>query len=307
MLPRGSGRRPAWREVHDAFRTVRRRRPRVRHLATRHAAPLDQLPGQRGLLRHHLQHRRRVLLLSRRPPPAIDALSLQQRPDGRRGSLPLPARRLHRSDLVAVLATDAHRPRGLPVPARPRLHGDRFTPRRDRGGDPVLRAARGDARDLADEDRQPSRRSCAPVAVQRHRVLPVGRAGRCDELPAELLDRRGRGRGRRDLPQDRVPGAARSLRLLRVLGRARRLRHATRCVPGAVPGVGPSARAGARALRRLDRPRVGTDRVPPRRAVAGSGRDAGDRLPPRVRGEPARPEVRPAGVADDRQASASVP
>ena len=39
---------------------------------------------------------------------------------------------------------------------------------------------------------------CRPtVAVRRRRVLPVGRAGRRDELPAQPVDRRGPGRGRR--------------------------------------------------------------------------------------------------------------
>ena len=87
------------------------------------------------------------------------------------------------------------------------------------------------------------------LALQLDRVLPLGRAGRRHELPAQLLDRRGRDRGGRHLPQVRVPRAARSLRLLRLLGAAGRLRHAARRVPRALPRLGPADRRRARAGR----------------------------------------------------------
>ena len=83
-------------------------------------------------------------------------------------------------------------------------------------------------------------------ALLLRRVRPVGRPGRRDELPAELLHRRGGGRGRRHLPQDRVPGAARPLRLLRVLGAAGRLRHPAGGLPRPLPRVRPAARRGTR-------------------------------------------------------------
>ena len=90
-----------------------------------------------------------------------------------------------------------------------------------RDGDPVPRAARRDARDLADADHQPPRRRRGvALALRRGGVLSVGRLGRPDELPTEPLDRRGRGRRRRDLPHDRVPGAAEPLRVLRLLARS---------------------------------------------------------------------------------------
>ncbi len=81
-----------------------------------------------------------------------------------------------------------------------------------------------------------------------YRVLPVGRAGRRDQLPAQLQHRpgRGRGRGRGDLPQDRVPRAPRSLRLLRLFRAAGRLRYPARRVPGTVPRLGRSRGRGAR-------------------------------------------------------------
>ena len=50
-------------EIPGALRPLRRRAARVRHHPPGHAAAVDQLPGQRGLLRAPLQHRRRVLVL----------------------------------------------------------------------------------------------------------------------------------------------------------------------------------------------------------------------------------------------------
>ena len=102
----------------------------VRHHAAGHAAPVDQLPGQRGVLRDHLQHRRRLLVLPRRPAAPADPLPLQQRPARRRRPLPLRPRRRDRGLLDADLAADACGPRRLPLPARARLHGHRLAPRR---------------------------------------------------------------------------------------------------------------------------------------------------------------------------------
>ena len=47
---------------------------------------MDQLPGQRRLLRAHLEHRRRLLVLPRRPAAAADALPVQQRAARRRAA-----------------------------------------------------------------------------------------------------------------------------------------------------------------------------------------------------------------------------
>ena len=59
--PSLAGPDPEGRSPH-AFRTLRRRGARVRHHAAGPPAPVDQLPGQRGVLRDHLQHRRRLLV-----------------------------------------------------------------------------------------------------------------------------------------------------------------------------------------------------------------------------------------------------
>ncbi len=91
----------------DAVRPVRRRRARVRHHASRHAAAVDQLPRQRGVLRDHLEHGRRLLLLPGRAAPPAHAVPLQQRPDRHRRPLPVPPRRRDRRVLVAVVAADA--------------------------------------------------------------------------------------------------------------------------------------------------------------------------------------------------------
>ena len=74
------------------------------------------------------------------------------------------------------------------------------------------------------------------------------------------------GRRRRHLPHDRVPGAAQPLRLLRLLGTARRLRHPARSVPRAVPRLGPAGGGRAGRVGQLGRPRLGAVRLPPRRA-----------------------------------------
>ena len=103
--------------------------------------------------------------------------------------------------------------------------------------------ARRDARDLAGRGSTNRRAEAASLSLFIvRRVLPVGRLGRPDQLPAQPLHRRGRGRRQRDLPQDRVPRAPRPLRLLRVLRGDRRLRHAARRVPRAVPGLGTAGR-----------------------------------------------------------------
>ena len=77
--------------------------------------------------------------------------------------------------------------------------------------------------------RAPRRRSCALLV---RGVLLLRGAERHDELPAHLLDRRGRGRagGCGDLPHDRVPRAPRPLHALRLHAPDRRLRHLARRV-----------------------------------------------------------------------------
>ena len=135
------------------------------------------------------------------------------------------------------------------------------------------------------------------------RVLPLGCRGRRHELPAQPVHRSGRGRARRHLPHDRIPRAARSLRLLRLLGAARGLRHPARRVPRAIPWLGPADRRRAWSLRGLDRSRLGAARLPPRQAGARSRREPRGRVRTRLLGEPARGEVRPAGEPAGQQAA----
>ena len=127
------------------------------------------------------------------------------------------------------------------------------------------------------------RRAATALGLLRHRVLPVGRPGRRHQLPAQLQHRRSRGRGRRHLPQDRVPGAAQPLRLFRLLGAALRLRHrsATRSSAPTAAGMRPSAVERGESLQ-LDRPRLGAHRLPPCQAQLAPRRDAGDHLSARL-------------------------
>src|SRR5581483_8389174 len=116
------------------------------------------------------------------------------------------------------------------------------------------------------------------LALQRRRVLPLGRARRRDEPAAQPLARRGRGRGRRRLPPDGVPRAPRPFRLLRLLRAGRRLRLAAGRVPRAGSRLGPPARGGGGPLAGLARTRLGALRVAPRRAAAPAGREPRGRL-----------------------------
>ena len=147
------------------------------------------------------------------------------------------------------------------------------------------------------------------VAVQRGRVLPLGRVGRRDELPAQPLDRRGRG--------------ARTASIFHTTEYRERRNHFAyfACSEPSSPG---STRSATRSSARTA---AGTARWPSSEGRSGDsiahgwapigshhvelelapGRDARGRLRARLRREPARREVRPARVADDRQATASRP
>ena len=145
------------------------------------------------------------------------------------------------------------------LPPRPGLHDDRLAAGGDPGRDHLFRAARRDARDLARAGHQRAARAGSARRLRHGRVLPVGRAGRRHELPAQLLDRRGRGRGRRDLPQDRVPRTARSLRLLRLLGSRGRLRYVS-ATPSSGRIAAGTGRSRSSAGRRRARSRTAGSR-----------------------------------------------
>ena len=132
-----------------ALRVLRRRTPGVRHHPAGYAAPLDQLPRHRGVLRLRLEHRGRLLVLPRRPPATAHPLPLQQRARGLRRPLRLPARRRRRRLLVAVVAADEEPARHLRVPARDVLHVDRLVAERHPRRDALLRPPRREPRGLA--------------------------------------------------------------------------------------------------------------------------------------------------------------
>ena len=119
---------------------------------------------------------------------------------------------------------DADRAGGLPVPPRPRVHRDRVRQRASRR-EPVPRASRRDLEIWRTRVTNHRADAASALAVQRRRVLPVGRVGRPDELPAQPLDRRGEVDGRVDLHTTEYRERREPLRLLRLLGAARRVRH----------------------------------------------------------------------------------
>ena len=249
----------------------------------------------------------RLLVLQGPPPAPPHAVPLQQRPARRRRPLPLRPRRRHRRLLVSVLAADEKRAPAVPLPSRPRLHDHRVESFRDRGRDALLRPARRNARALALAGREPARGSCPPLAVQRRRVLPLGRLGRRDELPAQSLHRRGRGRGRRDLPPRASTASAATT-------------SRTSAVPSRPPDSTPSARrssartaAGtgrsrsrkaypATRSRTGGRPAARTGSSSNARAGTSPARSSSSSATPRTR---PRREVRPARLPADRQARAS--
>ena len=155
----------------------------------------------------------RLLLLPRRAAAPPDALPLQQRPDRRRRPLLLRPRRRRRLD--ARLRAGQARARLLRVPRT--ASATRRSPASGRARGPrslyfVPLGTNAEVHQVTltntldgGEERQ---------ALLVRRVLPVERLGRPDELPAQPLDRRGRGRRRHDLPQDRVPRAPQPLRVL---------------------------------------------------------------------------------------------
>ncbi len=92
--------------------------------------------------------------------------------------------------------------------------------RGDRGGDASTSCRSGETLEIwrtrvTNHRAEPAR----AVAVQRGRVLPLGRVGRRDQLQRNFSTGEVRGDGRRHLPHDRVPRAAEPFRLLRLLGR----------------------------------------------------------------------------------------
>ena len=160
-----------------------------------------------------------------------------------------------------------------------------------------------DARDLARHITNERARSGPTVALQRHRVVPLGRPRRRHQLPAQLLHRRGGGRGRRHLSQDRVPGTARPLRLLRLFRATGRLRHPARRLPGALSRLGPAAgRGGGVATNSIAHgwQPIGSHHV---RLELGAGETREVDLRARLRGESRRRQVRPARLADHQQAA----
>ena len=132
-------------------------------------------------------------------------------------------------------------------------------------------------------------------ALLVRRVLPLGRGGRPEQLPAEPLDRRGGGRRLDDLPQDRVPRAPQPLR--RPLGEreGRGLRHRPRELLRPLERLRRAAGRGGGEVAQLRGQRLVADRLAPAGGGPRPGRGEDLRLRPRLRREPGRGEVGEAG------------
>ena len=217
-------------------------------------AAVDQLPGQRGLLRDHLEHGRRLFLLPRRPAAPTNPVPLQQR------------RRSTQAGVTCTCATTAPASYWSPVVAADAARSSSttnaatacatpITLRRtgDTRRDAVLRAARRDARGLA----RCGSRTSAPTPAEMSLFRSVEFC-LWDALDDATNFQRNYSIGevevarRRDLPHDRVPGTAGSFRLLRLLRAAGRVRHPARGVPRRLPRLGPArwrSSAGSRPAR----------------------------------------------------------
>ncbi len=233
---------------------------------------MDQLPRVGELLRAGLAPRGRLLLLSRRAPAPAHALSLQQRPDRRGRPLLLHQRR--RRGLEPQLRARPTPRSTLRVPPRPRLHAHH---QRAQGRPRVaadVRPAGAHRRDSPAADQEHRRGAQEPEGLLVHRVVSLERLRRHDQLPAQLLDRRGRDRARRQhaLSQDRVPRAARPLRVLQRQRPGRGLRHRPRDLPRPLQRLGRAAGRPQGRSRRTRSPAAG--RRSPRTASTSSSRPA---------------------------------
>ena len=191
--------------------------------------------------------------------------------------------------LVAVLAADQPRSTATSAAtawATPTIGSD---VRRHRGADALLRAARRDARDLAADGHQRARRRRRELSVfssiefclwdAQDDATNFQRNFNTGEVEVE---------GRRHLSQDRVPRAPQSLRVLRLLGAARRLRHAARGVPRRVPRLGQARWPSSAAQPvRLDRARLVAARARIRSSSISSPARQADHLRARLPREPA--------------------
>ena len=180
---------------------------------------MDQLPGQRGVLRDHLEHRRWVLLLPGRPAPTADALPVQQRTDRHRRPLPLPPRPGERR------ATGPRRGSRCERISRTTGAGTAWGTRSSARGAAGSRAETlyfvplGETLEIwrtrITNHRDGGR---GALAVQRRSSSASGTRGTTRRTSSGTLDRRGRGGGRGHLSHDRVPGAPEPFRLLRLFG-----------------------------------------------------------------------------------------
>ena len=293
-----------------ALRLLRRRPPRVRDHPPGHPGAVDQLPGHGRVLRHRLEHRRRLLLAPGRAAAPAHPVPVQQRAGRLRRALPVPARRRQRRVLVAVLAADAA-PRSTSTSAGTACPTRRSPPRgrASRARDAVLRAARREPRGVAGCRHQrparprrscrSSRRSSSPSGTRR----TTRRTSSATTPPARSRSSTGSSTTRPSTASAAITSPTSPARA------ARRLRHAAGGVPRRRTGDSTSPPAVERgelgnSIAHGWSPH-GAHHV---RLTLAAGRDQGGHLPPRLLGEPARREVRVArrrqqGAASSRSSS----
>ena len=184
-------------DPHDErLRALRRRGARVRHHAAGHAAALAELPRPGRALRPLHEHGRRLHVLARRAAAPPHALPLQRRAATTRSAATSTC-----SDGGTVW-NPGWKPTKTPL--------DRYECRHGLGYTRIIGAKDGvevellffvppgeNAEIWKIDGPQHRRRAEGADALLLRRVLPLRGAERHDELPAHVLDRRGRGRGLR--------------------------------------------------------------------------------------------------------------
>ena len=278
---------------------------RREYVITRPDTPLalDQLPGQRGLLRDHLEHRRRLLLLPRRPPAPPDPLPLQQRAAGPGRPLRLPARRRVGRVLEPELAAHPARARGLQLPPRPGLLDHRLAPTRASAPRPSTSCPLGENLEIwrirvTNERTEPPRRS-------RSSARSSSACGTPWTTPptSSATTPSARSRSRTASSTTRPSTASGATTSPTSPARSRWPASTRSATPSWAPTAAGIARSRSSSGKAADsiahgwQP-MGSHHV---KLELAPGRDAGGHRPARLPGEPPGRQVRSARLADDQQ------
>ncbi len=214
---------------------------------------------------------------------------------------PLHLRKRRRDGVEPRLEAGQGRARRLRVPPRPRLYEDHRLQRRARGRAPLLRPHRAERGSMESDRPEQVEGAQGPAALFVPGILLLRGPQRHDQLSTHVVDRRGRGRGRRHLPQNRVPRAEEPLYPLRLHAPRRGFRHRPRRLRRDPRRTARGARTVRGEVLELEGLRLEPDRRARGRPRSGSRRGGELRLRPRLRGAGRPAQVRRA-LRDQQEA-----